>query len=434
MTLQRENYEDIIKNHTNYDFIPEELRNQWVSVSKKGNPNPRQRHWYDKLNQLIKDGKLPKESTLVNVARHIHPTKTHVCKICHTECSIYYEYPTKNTVKWLEKNFNSFNFEKNSSLTIFDIYKKITKENKKELFTNYFGMNIEQLEYMCKNDKYSSKKLSPGVMGNPPDRLDGFHCYNSICNCRKTNDKGRSDENMKSYTRDRRAYETLSDGNILLANAIMGKLNTMKHSCFICSKNEQKMTADHIGPISLGFIHDSINFQACCASCNSSKNNRITFEDIQKLKILEEKDINIVSWWAIHTWNKYKNMDCSLLYKSMSENAKKFLYIIEWLKENKQHIIEEFITEIYMNHDKSYVIDNIDILSTGDIKFTHTETITHKKTKQTQKKKTFQIILKKDEKINRKIKICLSDAEIQNLSDIDIYTFKHKICKVLGDL
>ena len=80
------------------------------------------------------------------------------------------------------------------------------------------------------------------------------------------------------------------------------------------------------------------------------------------------------------------------------------------------------------------MIDNIDILSTGDIKFTHTETITHKKTKQTQKERTIQILLKKDEKINRKIKICLSDAEILNLSDIDIYTFKHKICKVLGDL
>jgi Alw26I/Eco31I/Esp3I family type II restriction endonuclease len=434
MTSQRKIYEDFIKNHTNYDFIPKELKHQWVSVSKKGY-NPRASYWYDLHKKLIQDGKLPKESTLVNVARFIHPTKKHVCKICNIECSIYYEYPTTNTIKWLNKTFPCFKFEKNNYLTIFDIYQQIPKEyDKNKLFTSYFGMNIEQLEHVCKNDEYSSKKLSPGVMGNPPDRLDGFHCYNSICNCRKTNDKGRSDENMKSYTRDRRAYETLSDGNILLANTIMGKLNTMKHNCFICGKNEQKMTADHIGPISLGFIHDSINFQACCASCNSSKNNRITFEDIQKLKILEEKDINIVSWWAIHTWNKYKNMDCSLLYKSMSENAKKFLSIIEWLKENKQHIIEEFITEIYMNHDKSYVIDNIDILSTGDIKFTHTETITHKKTKQTQKKRTIQILLKKDEKINRKIKICLSDAEIQNLSDIDIYTFKHKICKVLGDL
>ena len=32
-------------------------------------------------------------------------------------------------------------------------------------------------------------------MGNPPDRLDGFHSYNNCC--RPTADKGRSDENMK---------------------------------------------------------------------------------------------------------------------------------------------------------------------------------------------------------------------------------------------
>jgi hypothetical protein len=80
------------------------------------------------------------------------------------------------------------------------------------------------------------------------------------------------------------------------------------------------------------------------------------------------------------------------------------------------------------------VINNIDILSTGDIKFTHTENITHKKTKQKQKERTIQILLEKNNKINRKNKICLSDTEIQDLSDIDIYTFKHKICKVLGDL
>ena len=68
-----------------------------------------------------------------------------------------------------------------------------------------------------------------------------------------------------------------------------------------------------------------------------------------------------------------------------------------------------------MNHDKSYVIDNIDILSTGDINFTHTENITHKKTKQNQKERTIEILLEKNEKINRKIKVCLSDTEIHHL-------------------
>jgi Alw26I/Eco31I/Esp3I family type II restriction endonuclease len=434
MASQRENYETIIKNHPNYSFIPEELRNNWVMVSKNSS-NPRAPFWNDMLAKLIENGTIPNQSTLVNLARYIHPTKIHVCKSCHRGASIYYVYPSQNTVKWLENTFSDcFKFEKDSLLTIFDIYQQINKEHKNELFTSYFGMNIDQLEGKCKNDDYAGKKLSPGVMGNPPDRLDGFHCYNSIC-CRKTKDKGRSDENMKSYARDRRAYEYLSDGKILLANAVMGKLNTMKHSCFICGKNDQLMSADHIGPISLGYVHDPNNFQACCSTCNSSKNNRITNEDIKKIKILEETGINMLSWWANNTWNKYKNMDISVLYKRLSENAKKFMSIFEWLKVNKQHIIQEFINEIYMNHDKSYVIDNIDILSTGDIKFTHTEKITpHKKTKQTQKERTIQILLEKDSKINRKIKISLSDTDINDLSDIDIYTFKNKICKVLGDL
>jgi len=418
MTSEREKYENTIKNHPNYDFISKELKRQWVSVSKNGS-NPRSDCWNKLHKKLIEEGKLPQESTLVNVARLIHPTKKHVCKICNIQSSIYYEYPTKTTVKWLK---NTFPYVKIDG-TIFDIYQQITDKN--ELFTKYFGMNIEKLEQVCKNDEYSGKKLSPGVMGNPPDRLDGFHCY-SIC-CRKAKDTGRSDENMKNYVRDRRAYENISDGNILLANSITGKLNTVKYSCFIC-KNEEIMSADHIGPISLGFIHDPINIQACCSSCNSRKNNRIKIEDVRKIKILEEKGINMLSWWAINSWDKYKNMDCSVLYKKLRKNAKKFMCIIDWLKLNKQHIIEAFI-DTYMNHDKSYVINNIDILSSGGIEFTYTEKITHKKTKQKQKERTIQILLEKNG-----TQMTLSESEIGYLSDIDISTFKNKICKLLEEL
>ena len=41
-------------------------------------------------------------------------------------------------------------------------------------------------------------------MGNP-DRLDGFHDY--YVSCRKKNDPGRSDQNMKMYNLDRRTFE-----------------------------------------------------------------------------------------------------------------------------------------------------------------------------------------------------------------------------------
>merc|ERR1711871_1185813 len=146
------------------------------------------------------------------MARFIHPTGKHICKMCNQECSIVYEYPTQNTWKWLLKNFNIVKNEENNLYTIFQLYDTIKDTNKDDKFTKYFGKSNDELKQICHSDKYTGKKLSPGVMGNPPDRLDGFHCYNSICNCRKTKDKGRSDENMKSYTRDRRAYVMMSDG------------------------------------------------------------------------------------------------------------------------------------------------------------------------------------------------------------------------------
>ena len=180
--------------------------------------NPRTNPWNSKHEELISLGKLPANSTLTNVARIIHPTGKHICKMCDQECSIFYVYPTKNTCKWLLKIFNITNNEENKSYTIFELYDSIEDTTKDDKFTKYFGKSIDEIKKECYSDKYTGKKLSPGVMGNPPDRLDGFHCYNSICGCRKTKDKGRSDENLKSYTRDRRAYEMMSDGNVLLAN------------------------------------------------------------------------------------------------------------------------------------------------------------------------------------------------------------------------
>jgi Alw26I/Eco31I/Esp3I family type II restriction endonuclease len=319
-------------------------------------------------------------------------------------------------------------------LTIFEIYQKLTSSNKTDLFKNYFGISILELENICKSNTYSGNKLSPGVMSNAPDRLDGFHCYNSICGCRSKHDKGRSEDNMKSYVRDRRAYEHFSDGKCLLANLLMGKLNTITSSCFICNK-ESKMTADHIGPISLGFIHDTNNFQACCQSCNSSKNNRLTEKDVEKLKTIEEKEkVDLLSWWARDAWEKNKHLDSVSLKNNLDKNAKKFLSIIQWLKNNKQTILETFVNTIYMNHDMSYDIRNIVISSTGDITFQYIESISTKKTKNKQNKRTKEILMEFNEKTNRKCTVKLSAEETSYLSDIQIDNFKNMICKVLQGL
>jgi hypothetical protein len=194
------------------------------------------------------------------------------------------------------------------------------------------------------------------------------------------------------------------------------------------------MTADHIGPISLGFIHDPLNFQACCKTCNSTKNNRITKEDVAKIKMLEEKGSCLLSWWAKTAWEANKDKDIDTLQDNMNKNTKKFISVILWLKTNKPDVMDSFITEIYMDHEKSYTVSDIDISSTGDIKFCYKESVTGKKTKEIQKERTKQILAELNEKTNRKIKIHLSEKELIELSDITRDTFKSKICKVLVGL
>ena len=428
----RKSYELFIVNHPNYEFLPKEQKQNWVCVSKKGE-NPRKQYWDSKQKELMDTGKIPRESTPKNVAVYLHPTKKHVCGKCGTECSIYYVYPTVNTWKWLKKTFDYEKKEDNKFITIFEIYSSLAVPNKNILFEKYFGVSISELENQCKSDTYSGAKLSPGVFSNAPDRLDGFHCYNSICGCRSAHDKGRSTENMKSYTRDRRAYEYFSDGKCLLANCLMGKLNTITSNCFICGKTNL-MTADHIGPISLGFIHDPVNFQACCRMCNSSKNNRITVEDVAKIKSIEEKGTSVVSWWAKDSWEMNKNKSIGTLKGNLDKNTKKFLSIVLWLKNNKLDVLESFITEIYMDHDKSYNISDVEVSPSGDVKFKYTESETGKKTKEKQKDRTKQILMELNEKNNRKIKIELSEKETSYLSNITFDNFKSSICKVLVGL
>lgn len=424
----RNAYEQMIKNHDNYNFMPFELREKWVCVSKNG-LNPRFEYWENRKKELIQSGKIKENSTMTNVARYIHSTKKHICKMCDNECSIFYEYPNKNAIKWLKKIFPDCEPIK-SDETIFDVYNRINHDNKSTIFISKFGKSMEDLKMDCINDNYNGNMLSPGVMANPPDRLDGFHCYNSICGCRKDKDKGRSDENMKSYTRDRRSYEMFSDWNILLTNKIMGKLNTIEMSCPFCDKFTI-MSGDHIGPISLGFVHDPINIQACCCSCNSSKNNRFTQRDYNTLILLENSGCKIVSWWAQDAWDKHKDKPSQLLKIEMDKNAKKFITIIEWIKINNFEVIKEFIEKEYNFDDNSYIIENITINNDGIINFIYNSSISNKKTKETQQNRTKEILLE-NKKDNRKINIILTSDEINNLKNITYETFKSVIINVLN--
>ena len=107
-----------------------------------------------------------------------------------------------------------FGFE---SIHFDDLFEQ-DEETAKNVFQKVFkipsSIGISQYkQYIQVNfvDKCAKGKLSPGVMCNPPDRLDGFHTYNACC--RSVEDTGRHKENLARYTQYRRAYENWAEGD-----------------------------------------------------------------------------------------------------------------------------------------------------------------------------------------------------------------------------
>lgn len=293
----------------------------------------------------------------------MHPTKIKVCQTCGKSMSLYYLYPSVSLVNSIKKQFD---VDTDSLTSLLDIVEGLSDNYsdyiiKKFLITK-IGIKTEpeheeslsSLVWKCERNCRlgSSKMLGPGAMSNFPDRYDGFHSYNRCC--RSIEDKGRSSENLRSYSKDRRAYEYWSDGNIHAANQYMG-------STFF-----KGASADHIGPISLGFIHDSLFLRRMPSGDNSSKRDRLLLTDIQEIIAIEEKhNIPAISWYSSIIWKHIKeNYKSSpdkidgyrLLLKTQINN---FMYILLYLLiENpdatKKFLIEEILSTNFVSFKYSY--------------------------------------------------------------------------------
>lgn len=312
------NFEEYIEkmvSHPNYRGLyyekTDDGRVKWVVTGKSEDGQKRQT-WWDE--QCRKYGIPIEKGCYAKVARLIHPTGRHVCQCCGDEHSIYYEYPTKNTVSILNEilgtKIDKDKDEERADCTIREIIEVWCNTNDKIIqIAKAFKLpeptskdHLIELIYKELVDN-CSKLFSPGVMSNSPDRFDGFHSY-ALC-CRTTFDTGRFPENLLTYTQDRRAYEGWADGDFNLANRLMGEFRKqLPMTCPQCGKMA-KMTADHIGPISLGFCH-STNFAPLCRSCNSAKNNRFTKLDVETLLALENNGNVVVSWHSKVIWDTLK--------------------------------------------------------------------------------------------------------------------------------
>jgi Alw26I/Eco31I/Esp3I family type II restriction endonuclease len=294
--------------------------------------------WSNKAKEI---GIETKGEWISKVAKAIHPFKEKPCQTCGRVMSLKYVYPTRNTLRKINiilPEKDRFVFE--DFLTIYEIIPQFIKkagspaydilisifsdlsvlEKSVETYIRYFSEHIVP--------QSPRGKLSPGAMSNAPDRLDGFHTYN-LC-CRSKQDTGRQTDNLRTYSDDRRAFEFWCEGDWAAANKLMTLAG--EGVCSECGENRQ-MSADHIGPISLGFAHLPW-FKAVCSPCNSSKGNRLTASDVAVLIEKEKQGVQVISFQTKQLWDKCKNNvkndeDANKLSKLMRINQHYFLLVLK---------------------------------------------------------------------------------------------------------
>lgn len=242
-------YQEFIVKHPNYNGL-HYTRNKnnsirWVVTGKSAEGQKRKVWWIAKCKEF---GIKVEAGSFAKVAVLVHPTKLHTCQICSKSLRINYVYPNKRLLAQLELVFGILYQPFNKD--IFQIIDElaVNQESLENLIAIFkMSAQIKTAEdlkdWIYENQtKISSKSfLSPGVMSNSPDRFDGFHSDGNCC--RSKSDKGRHKENLQRYGQDRRVYENWADGDWKQADRLMSVFR------------KYGLSADHIGPISLGFCN-----------------------------------------------------------------------------------------------------------------------------------------------------------------------------------
>ena len=346
-------YMNMIINHPNYKglAIAQKVDGsyKWIATAKSAIGESRINWCLKKAREL---GIPNQPGVYADVMLAIHPTKWKVCQTCGRKMSLYYHYPNANFVSALNREFGTDFSDCNHISDIWDelLDKGFSHVQIARFFIRKGDLNnlcsdsketiIDSLEYACR--KGSKKCLGPGAMSNFPDRYDGFHTYNRCC--RSSQDKGRSKENLKSYTKDRRAYEYWSDGNIHAANQFMG-------SSFF-----EGISADHIGPISLGFVHDPRYLQPMEGGDNSAKRDRLQVVDVEKI-IQTERQTGIypMSWYSKEIWEYIKRnyrqntSKVETIYRdALKQNRANYMYVLWNILENCPRNGQPFLIEAFL--------------------------------------------------------------------------------------
>lgn len=423
-------YMNFIINHPNYKGLKIQYKSDgtpvWLAPAKSDIGIQRKQWAENKAKQL---GISISPGMYAKVMFEVHPTKQKVCQTCGKTMSLYYEYPNSSLLKSIKKTF-SVEFDEVTS--IYDIAYDLISSNDinviKNFFVSKFSLSyslresdideiLKQCELKCRLGE--KKLLGPGAMSNFPDRFDGFHSYNRCC--RSEQDKGRSKENLKSYTKDRRAYEFWSDGNIHAANQYMGSSFFNGHS------------ADHMGPISLGFIHDPLFLRKMTVGENSTKRDRLIKEDIDKIIPVEHThNVCAMSWYSSKIWNFVKenyllNQDKLEQYRNaLKTNMTTFMFTLWYLINENGDKGKAFLIDSFLKCKTEYFLFDYVFGEDGIIIEKHERNITDSTKKEVERfyRIAFEAVYDYNSKENRNIKTDLTPEEQSILENISLHLNK----------
>ena len=340
-------YMQRIVKHPNYAGMPggivEDGKVRWNAPSHRppgtrwsNLHDEREEWWRNKAKEL---GIPIAKDWISEAAKRNHPFREKPCQVCGAYHSLRYEYPTRktidqlNSIQGLGRTLKYEDFQKIGD-TVKEIHSRAGKRGLDQA-SDILGVPASSRASLSSVLDYIEFKLipseprgrlSPGAMSNAPDRLDGFHTYN-ICH-RPSEDTGRTRENLKTYGMDRRAFEYWVEGDWAAADYMMKQ--TVEGVCEQpgCGRTDD-LTADHVGPLSLGFCHRP-KFRVLCRGHNSARNNRLTYEDILLLVHDEKAGEKVVSWQSKYLWDAMKGK---------ISNDVSALNLAEMLRLNEHHFL-----------------------------------------------------------------------------------------------
>ncbi len=309
--------------HPNFDGMPDAVKPdgkiQWEAPSNRSdgayqNTHHHRREWWRA--KATEVGVELRGEWISRVAKKIHPTGLKPCKRCGRSLRIAYAYPSAHLIRRATSIFGvemvPDKLEEIGAYVdrLVDQLGTEALDRMPELLRTGdvqppdLGRDLDAWQVWIEDTYISTEPslLSPGAMSNAPDRFDGFHSFNRCC--RGHADSGRHAEKLRSYTTDRRVFEYWSEGDWIAADRMMGLVRArfMDHAC---ADGGNSATADHIGPLSLGFLHRP-EFRLLSKAANSAKNNRMTMWDVDFLVRREADGIRVASWYAEPIWNALK--------------------------------------------------------------------------------------------------------------------------------